>query len=114
MKLTDLFIERPCLTITVQMAILFLLTFISFQLGYFDLNDPSTREYLIWDDERCVAWDKLVVAEEYLLENSGGDGNQPLQMTSVESWNPMMLYEVKDGVDFLDKENLMEIYNIEE
>lgn len=75
------------------MVILFILTFCASALGYFDLTPQNNREYLIWSDERAMAWDKLTVAEEFLLANAAGDGDQPLRMTSVKTWNPMILYE---------------------
>jgi hypothetical protein len=29
----------------------------------------------MWNDERCVAWDQMAVAEQFLIGNIGGDGN---------------------------------------
>lgn len=57
------------------MVFLLILTFGANALGYFELTPQNNREYLIWSDERAMAFDKLIVAEEYLLANSGGDGD---------------------------------------
>ena len=53
------------------------------------------------------------MAEEYLLATSAGDGDQPLRMTTVRKWNPMILYESKPGGNLLLKENIDKIYKIE-
>lgn len=74
LALTDLFIRRPCLCIISQMIFLFMLFGIANQLDYFALDPPNNREYVIWDNDRAIEWDKLTVAEEWLLANQGGDG----------------------------------------
>ena len=34
-------------------------------------------------------------------------------MTTVNAWNPMVLFESKNGKSLLDKENLQKVYEIE-
>jgi hypothetical protein len=113
--LTDQFIIRPCVSILITMIFLVIITFVSVQLDYFALNEPNSREYLIWDDPRAKAWDMKIIAEEFILTNAGAEGSQkPLRMTSVVGWNPMVLFESKNGKSLLDKSNLEKIYEIEE
>ena len=52
---------------------------------------------MILDEPGSVAWDKLVVAEEFL--QSGGEGKQPLRKTVNMEWNPLLVYQTKDGSD---------------
>lgn len=114
MWLTDQYIIRPCVSILLGFLLLIIFTFIAVKLDYFALNPASQREYLIWDDPRAKAWDKKLVAEEYILTSAGSEGSQkPLRMTSVPQWNPMILYESKNGKSLLEKSNLVIIYNIE-
>ena len=61
----------------------------------------------MWDDETCIAWDKMTVAEEYLTANTGQDGKQPLRLTTNDKWNPLILYQAKEGQNLLLKENLL-------
>jgi len=51
------------------------LTALAQALGYFELTAQNNREYLIWTDDRAISWDKQIVAEEFLLANSGGEGD---------------------------------------
>lgn len=37
--------------------LLFIITGAAFAMEYFDLNDQSYRDFLIWDDQRTVDWD---------------------------------------------------------
>jgi hypothetical protein len=84
MWLTDQFIIRPCVSILIGLIVLVILTFLAVTLDYFALNPANSREYLIWSDPKAYAWDKKIVAEEYILTNSGGEGSlKPLRMTSV-------------------------------
>ena len=73
--LTDQFIIRPCVSILISMIFLVVITFISVQLDYFALNEPNSREYLIWDDPRAKAWDMKIIAEEFILTNAGAEGS---------------------------------------
>jgi len=94
--------------------ILIIFSVLAVQLKYFDLNPASQREYLVWDDPRTVAWDKKLVAEEYILTSAGSEGSlKPLRMTTVPQWNPMILYESNNGKSLLEKSNLLIIYNTE-
>ena len=101
--LTNFFIKSPCCCVITQLILLFALTGAAYQLGYFELTPQNDREFLIWTDPRAVAWDKLLVAEKELLATSAGEGDQPLRMTTVRKWNPMILYESKPGGNILLK-----------
>ena len=114
MWLTDQFIEYPCIFIGLGLFILFIITLIAMTNNYFELNDTTNRDFLIWDDEKTFAWDKLTVAEEFILANEGEDNNEkPLQMTPKDSWNPVVLFRTKDGGSLLEKNRLLKIKQIE-
>jgi hypothetical protein len=63
-------------SILLGFLLLIILTFMAVKLDYFALNAANPRDYLIWDDPRAKAWDKKIVAEEYILTNSGSEGSQ--------------------------------------
>ena len=62
MTLTDLFIKHNGKCIVAQISLLVLISLGAYLLGYFELSPSNLREFLIWDHETCVAWDKMTVA----------------------------------------------------
>ena len=56
--LTSLFVDRPICVLLVGFFILFILSAISFQAGYFDLTPQNNREFLVWTDQKVIDWDK--------------------------------------------------------
>lgn len=69
MWITNLFIARPCTVIWLGMLVLFVISGAANELGYFEMDDQTNRDYLVLDDKKTVSWDKMVVGEEYILKN---------------------------------------------
>ena len=72
MRLTTLYVERPCTVLSIGFVLLILVSAVSAALGYFDLNPQHNREFLVWDHEATVAWDKQIAGKEALLKSLGG------------------------------------------
>jgi len=81
MLLTTAFVNHPCKFIISSFIVMILLGVLAFQLKYFEYTPSTDRDYYIWTDERVVAWDKLTVAEDFLLTYSDGEEPKPLRMT---------------------------------
>lgn len=79
MMLTNYFVDRPCTIILGCMFVLIMISLISFLLGYFEMDNPSDREFLIWDDKRTISWDMQTVAKEYLKAAEEGEGQKALR-----------------------------------
>ena len=73
MRLTNLYIDHPCKFIISSFIMLVICAMIAQGAGFFEMDIQNNREYLIWDDKRVIAWDKLTVAEEYFLTYSSGE-----------------------------------------
>ena len=58
MKITDMFVDKPCTIIMAGIALLILLTIIAVACKLFEMDSPSDREYLVWSDPRTMSWDK--------------------------------------------------------
>jgi len=64
MAITNLFVDRPFTVLCSGIGVLFLITFISSALGYFDIADQHNREFLVWSDDKVRDWDMLEAAKE--------------------------------------------------
>ena len=53
--------------------LLLLFTAIAFSCGYFTVAPNSERDYLLRSDEKVIAWDKMVVANEFFNADIDGD-----------------------------------------
>jgi hypothetical protein len=58
MAITNAFVDRPCTIILGGIFLLIILTALAVQLKYFEMEVPTDREYLVWNDPRTMAWDK--------------------------------------------------------
>ena len=90
MKLTNFYIDHPVKIIIGSFTVLAFISIIALVYGYFELSPVTLRDYMILSDDRVIAWDKLEVAEEFLM--GGGTETKPLRLTSVKEWNPIVLY----------------------
>ena len=64
MRITNLFVDRPITVLVTGIVVLFLITFISAALGYFDIAVQHNREFLVWSDDKVKDWDMLEAAKE--------------------------------------------------
>ena len=110
MRITNLMVDKPCTVIVISMIVLIVISGIAQAAGYFELDPQNNRDFLIWDDKRTIAWDKQVIAEELLTV--GGDAEKPTQLQTFLDWNPMLLFEAKNGDDLLKKEYLLQIESL--
>jgi len=62
--ITTLFVERPIIVLLIGTIVLFLMSILSFQLGYFSLSDQNGRDFLIWDNSKVIDFDKQVAGRE--------------------------------------------------
>jgi len=74
MKITNLFVDRPITVLCTGIMILFLITFISSALGYFDIAIQHNREVLVWSDDKVKDWDMLEAAKEAIQSAKSEDG----------------------------------------
>ena len=58
MWLTDKFVDRPGTVLIIGGLILILLTFLTVQLEYLNLDPTNDRDFLIWDDPIVESFDK--------------------------------------------------------
>ena len=72
MWITNKFVDQPFRVLCIGFLILFVLAIGCVKLGYFELNQQHIRDFLIWDNQMTVTWDRKTLAHEYLEKNSGG------------------------------------------
>jgi len=106
-------VEKPCWFIVGGYLFLFIMGALAAGLEYFELNENTQRDFLIWDNERTEAWDRMVVAEEFILDGGGGDEDKPLRLTQVQDWNPLILYRARDGGNLISKDRLIKVRDME-
>jgi len=68
MLITDLFVNRPFITLIVGYFILIALTKLSIDFNYFEVSDTSSRDFYIWSDDMTVDLDMFTVASEFFDE----------------------------------------------
>lgn len=74
----------------------------------------SERDYLIWENDKVKDWDKMRVAEDFLLSGKGsGDKKSALRSQIVREWNAIIVYFNQNDNNLLQKEELQEIQKIE-
>jgi len=71
MWLTNLFLNRPGMVVLFNYVFLITCAVISYTLGYHDYSPMSDRDFLIKELPISYAWDKYLVAKEYL--QAGGE-----------------------------------------
>ena len=89
MLITDLFVNRPFITLIVGYSILIALTKLSIDFNYFEVSDTSSRDFYIWSDDMTVDLDMFTVASEFFDEE--GDLVDPVQGVRSQSWLPAFL-----------------------
>lgn len=94
MKLTELFVERPCTMLCGSYCILLALAVLAVMAGFFDLNTEQGREWYVWDDPITKDFEKYTLADTYISKNSGSD---VLDVRSVRSGVVLVIYESKAG-----------------
>lgn len=57
MKITNLFVDRPCTVMLSGFVVLILIAAASYMLGLFEMTEQHRREYLIWDDDATNVYD---------------------------------------------------------
>lgn len=111
--LTALFVERPVCVLLVGFLTLFIISAISFALGYFDLTPQNNREFLVWTDQKVIDWDKRVAGKEAILAAQGKE-ELPVRMQNTQWWNPVILVNTpNDDESLLEKKNLLKMLEIE-
>jgi hypothetical protein len=115
MWLTDVFIRYPCRFILIGYFLL-TINFIIIRLESGPISFiQGDRDFLIYDDPKVKDWDKMRVAEDYLLSASEGSDNlKALRRTKVKKWSPIIVFFSKNGSNLLDKERLQDINEIQE
>mmetsp|Transcript_41135 Transcript_41135/g.62526 ORF Transcript_41135/g.62526 Transcript_41135/m.62526 type:complete len:410 (+) Transcript_41135:38-1267(+) len=112
--ITDMMVANPCLFILGGYLFLFAMGGLAAGLDFFKLEKTHQRDFLIWDKERTEDWDRMFVAEEYLLGGAGSDENKPLRLTEVTDWNPLLHFRSRDGETLIQKERLIKIRDYEQ
>ena len=68
--LTNLFLDRPCCFIFLNICLLSFLTWLSFRLDVWQQNNAHPRDFLVYGSKEALDWDMQVAAENYLLKAS--------------------------------------------
>jgi len=72
MRLTNWFVDCPCIVLMISFGILIFITFITVKFGWIAQTDPNNRDFLIWSDPIVEKFDRRNLAFEY-LERYDGD-----------------------------------------
>lgn len=113
MKITNLFVERPCTVLSSGIAVLFLITFLSSALGYFDIAIQHNREFLVWSDDKVKDWDMQEAAKEAITAAKASKGPMKERVQNTPFWNPAILINGPTGNEnLLKKEYLLKIKEI--
>jgi len=91
MMITNLFVDRPCTVLLSGIFFLFLVTFLSAGLGYFEVKPSNNREYLVWTDQKVKDWDMLNAAKEAIQEAKASDKPMAERIQNTRRWNPVIL-----------------------
>ena len=94
LKITNAYLKHPVKFISGSVAVILTASAIAYWLKYFEYTHLSPREFMIFTDEKVIAWDKRVVAEEYFVTDTedGEDSMKPLKMTQILKWNPALIF----------------------
>ena len=110
--LSNQFVERPGIVLSIGYAVLILAAFISFYFGYFALETPGNpREFLIWKHKLVQDWDLQTLSRAYIEKFSDGSGDKQLQ-TQYDihvSFGILYQHTSTGGYGLLEKEHLLRI-----
>lgn len=113
MKLTSLFVERPICVLTTGMIILLIISLISNRQGFFELTEQNNRDFLVWDHQKVIDWDKQVAGREAILAAQGQD-KKPIRIQNTRTWNPIILIKSpSESESLLKKKYLLQMNEIE-
>ena len=97
--LSRLIVDHPEKIVFGMTALMSLLIFITVHFGIYKQSEQTLRDYLVWNSQITLEFDKKVAAETEISRlnnlNSGiGDksGNYPPRSVEVNSWNAIILY----------------------
>ena len=65
--LTNFFVNRPVLMLTISAIILASVTLLCIVAGWFIDSQSTNRDYLIWDDPKTINYDKSNLAKAALI-----------------------------------------------
>ena len=68
MRLTDLYVNRPCLMLAITLGFSLVISAIVGAAGGIALNDQTNRDYLIWSSERVEHFDMYNLAIDFYDE----------------------------------------------
>lgn len=71
MKLTDLMVDRPCLPCCACYFILLICCMIAVPLNMITPELESERDWGIWDDQIQIDYDRMKLADQYVLDTQG-------------------------------------------
>ncbi len=111
--ITDMMVAKPCWFIIGGYISLLLILVLAASLDFFVLEENHQRDFLIWDEEKTEDWDRMYVAEDYLLGGSGTGEEKPLRLTQVSDWNPIMLFRARDGGNLISRDRLIKVREYE-
>ena len=72
--LTNIFVNHPILWLLATAVILAVITGITIAFGWFIDSEPTSRDYLIWDDPKTINYDKTTLAKSKLIGGSNDSG----------------------------------------
>ena len=78
MRLTNWFVDSPCIVMAVAFAILFAITGLVVKFKWISQTDSSNRDFLLWADPIVVKFDMRNLAFEY-LEKYDGDKTKDIR-----------------------------------
>ena len=110
MAITDQMLERPIAFLSIGLFILLIFAVLSIKLGYFEIAPQGKRDFLIWQDDKVVAWDMQILAKEY-LEEKDGSAQKPERTQANDMWTTLFIFDnsLESNYGVISKESLLKI-----
>uniref|UniRef100_A0A7S3CP63 SSD domain-containing protein n=1 Tax=Strombidium rassoulzadegani TaxID=1082188 RepID=A0A7S3CP63_9SPIT len=115
LRITSLYVDRPCTVMLVGYLVLIIITFISISQNYFEIagGSPRNRDYLLWNDPIVIESNKYILAKEWVANRTG---SSDVAVRSETGTTAFILYEQTDDYEYglLKKEYLVEVQTLED
>jgi hypothetical protein len=77
--LTTLFVDRPFCCCITGYVLLLILSVIAGAAGLFTLTEGSNRDYMVWENEMTIAFDKQVAGRDF-VKAAQAKGDLPVRL----------------------------------
>ena len=88
---------------------------VAWNSDYFELDDPSYRDYVQSGEPAAIAQDQFIAAKYYFAAAEGMGSEVPLRIQTVNEANAAIIYTSQnEDKNMLDREYLLQIQKMEE